>query len=133
MAWGRPEVATPVRVLTDVDRNAKRKGGLVSLSRADRVTLWAVAAFGLLGPNGVFLYYAWFRRADLIAALSHPVTLAFVVEAFVVMGLVAVALARAGGRLGWKGFVALSLLGGLGFSLPVLALMSARPGTEPGS
>jgi hypothetical protein len=98
----------------------------MTLSRAERLALWAVALVGLLGPNGVFVYFAVFRRAEFVAAMAHPVTLAFVAEAFLVMGLLAVLLARRPlGRWGWMSFVAFSLVGGLGFSIPAIVALNA--------
>lgn len=98
----------------------------MTLSPNQRIALWAVALFGLLGPNGVFLYYTLFRWSDLMAALQNPVTLAFVVEAFLVMGLLAVYFARKPrGRWGWKTFVVLSLIGGLGFAIPAFVAMNS--------
>jgi len=97
------------------------------LSPSHRSVLGAVALFGLLGPNGVFLYYALLRPDEFWGALSNPVTLAFLTEAFVVMILLAVFLhVRPMGPWGWKSFVVMSLLGGLGFSIPALVLLNGR-------
>jgi len=96
------------------------------LSPRERTVLAAVALFGFLGPNGVFVYYALFRWSELVAGLSHPVALAFVLEAGVVTMLIAACLAcRPIGRWGWKTFVGLSLLGGLAFGIPVTILINA--------
>lgn len=98
----------------------------MALSTNQRTALWAVALFGLLGPNGVFLYYALFRWNDLLAALQNPVTLAFVIEAFLVMGLLAVYFAwKPMGRWGWKTFIVLSLIGGLGFAIPAFVAINS--------
>lgn len=97
------------------------------LSPSKRTFLGLAALFGLLGPNGVFVYYVLFRWNDLLAALRNPVTLAFVVEAFVVMALLAWFFTqRPLGRHGWKTFVLLSLIGGLGFGIPALVLLNSR-------
>ncbi len=106
----------------------------MTLSSTQRAWLGLVALFGLLGPNGVFIYYALFRWPELIAALRHPVTLAFVVEAFLVTGLLAVFFSsRPSGRWGWKTFVGLSLVGGLGFGIPAFVLMSSPDPRSPRS
>ena len=98
----------------------------MTLSSQQRLLLGLVAIFGLLGPNSVFIYFALFRWNDLMAALQNQVTLAFVVEAFVVMALLAVFFAqRPIGRWGWKVFVVLSLVGGLGFSIPAFVLLNS--------
>ncbi|MEP6963256.1 MAG: hypothetical protein ABI995_14340 [Acidobacteriota bacterium] len=99
----------------------------MTLSAPQRLCLHAVALFGLLGPNGVFLYFAISRRQQFLAAMQNPITLAFLVEAFVVMGLLAVFLSwRPLGPWGWKSFLALSLIGGLGFSVPMIVTLNAR-------
>jgi hypothetical protein len=98
---------------------------MISLSKPQRAALIAVAVLSFFGLNGVFLYYAAVRPADLMQALMHPVAAVLMLEAFVVVGLVAVALARRPlGPWGWKSFVLFSLLGGLGFSLPLLFLLN---------
>lgn len=106
----------------------------MTLSSTQRTGLGLVTLFGLLGPNGVFLYYALFRWPELIAAMRHPVTLAFVVEAFLVMALLAVFFAsRPIGRWGWKTFVVLSLVGGLGFGIPAFVLINSPGPRSPGA
>ena len=90
--------------------------------------LQALALIGLLGPNGVFLYYAMARRSEFLTALSHPVTLAFLIEAFLVLGILAALLARRPlGPWGWRSFLVLSLVGGLGFSIPALLVRNSKP------
>jgi hypothetical protein len=97
------------------------------LPAAARAVLLAIAALSFLGLNGVFCYYAFFRWPDFLAAFQQPITTALMVEAFLVTGLLAFFVARhTSGRWGWKGFVALSLLGGLGFSIPVYLLIHSK-------
>lgn len=101
----------------------------MTLTSKQQTALWAAALFGFLGPNGVFLYYAFFRWSDLLAAMQHPVTIAFVIEAFLVMGLLAAYFAwKPLGRWGWKTFIVLSLIGGLGFAIPAFVAMNAAAG-----
>lgn len=102
----------------------------MNLSPGQRFALGLVALFGLVGPNGVFLYYAFCRWPELVAALRHPVAMALLVEAFVVLALLAVYFAkRPLGRWSWKTFVVLSLVGGLGFGIPAFVLLnSAKAG-----
>lgn len=90
-----------------------------------RRLLTICAVIGLVGPNGVFIYYLLFRFSELVAAFQHPVLLAYVAESFLVMGLLAGAIARKpASRLGWKAFIACSLIGGLGFSVPLALLLN---------
>ncbi len=97
------------------------------LTPKERMSLSVVAAFGMLGPNAVFVYYALVRRAEFIAAMRHPVTLSLLVDAMIAMALLAWAIARYGKlRHGWQSFVGLSLLGGLVFSIPVFLLINAE-------
>ncbi len=49
--------------------------------------LLAFAVFGLIVPNGFFLYYASVAPAALHAAFSNPVSLVFITEAFFLMFL----------------------------------------------
>lgn len=98
------------------------------LSRAERASLIAVAVFGMLGPNAVFVYYGVSRRAEFMAAMRHPVGLSLLVDAMIAMTLLAWAIARSRRfRHGWELFVGLSLLGGLVFSIPVFLLINAEP------
>lgn len=98
----------------------------MTLSSRQRSLLSAVAVLGFLGPNVILLYFALFRWEELVAALQHPITLAFVIEALVVRCLLAVFLARKPeGTRGWKLFIAMSLVGGLGFSVPALVVINS--------
>jgi hypothetical protein len=99
----------------------------MTLSSNQRLILMATALFGLLGPNGVFLYFAMFRRQEFFAAMSNPITLAFIVEAFVVTGILTTFIARRfSGPWGWKTFLLLSLTGGLGFSIPFFVIINSQ-------
>ena len=96
-------------------------------STNQRRLLGVTALVGLLGPNGVFLYYAFTRWSELVAAMGHPVTLAFIAEAMLVLLLFAILLAvKPIGPWGWKTFVVLSLVGGLGFGIPAILLLNSR-------
>lgn len=90
--------------------------------RGARMVLWTVAVSGLMGMNGAFLY--GMTQPDLVRrTLDNPLALAFVVEAFVLMGVLAWLLTKWGvARLRWPWFVGLSLLGSMAFALPVVLL-----------
>jgi hypothetical protein len=99
----------------------------IVLSKSERLLLILAAVAGLFGLNGVFVYYAVFRRPELNAVLFHPVGGTLMLEAFLIVALAAVFLARRPiGRWGWKSFVLFSLLGGLAFSIPVILLLNDR-------
>ena len=99
----------------------------VNYSATERATLLAIAVIGAAGLNGVFLYAIFARPALLGETLKNPVALAFVLEALVLMGLLAYLLSRwSVSRLSAGWFVALSLLGGLAFAVPVVILWRRR-------
>ena len=93
----------------------------------ERSALWLLAIVGGVGLNGAFLYGMLARPGALEAALGNPIALAFLIEAFLMMGALAYLLPRWGvttrSRLA---FVALSLLGGVAFALPVVVLWKRR-------
>lgn len=89
----------------------------------ERLVFGTIAAVGALGLNGVFLYAVFVNPRLISAALANPVSLAFVLEAFVMLGLLAYVLHRwEVSRLTWLGFVILAVLGGLAFAFPVALL-----------
>lgn len=99
----------------------------MTISARDRALLSLTAALGLLGPNGVFLYFLAFRRQDFVEGLFHPVAMAFVAEVLLLTAFLAVCIARrSSGRVTWQVFVVLSLAGGLLFSIPTYVLLESR-------
>jgi hypothetical protein len=99
----------------------------MELTAGQRAALRVVATLSFIGTNGVFLYYLVFRTRELFRVLVHPAALVFVIDVFTVMVLLAVYFAgRPLGRHRWPTFVVLSLLGGLGFSIPAFVLMNSR-------
>lgn len=97
-------------------------------SRRERFWLWCLAVFGFFAVNTAFLYGLLFEPDLLLAALTNPVSAAFVVEALVLMGVFAYLLTKWGvGRLRWWWFVVLSLLGSMAFALPIVLLWPRRP------
>jgi sugar phosphate permease len=94
----------------------------------ERQLLWLVAVAGLVGPNGIFLYFATFRTDVLFEAMRNPVALTFMIDALAAMGLIAYLFAKAQpSRLHWGWFITLSLLGGLVFSIPAFLLLRPSP------
>jgi hypothetical protein len=93
----------------------------------ERMAFGIVAAIGSLGLNGVFLYAVFVNPSLIGEAFANPVSLAFVSEAFVMLGLLAYVLHRwEASRLTWVGFVVLALLGGLAFAFPVAMLWKRK-------
>lgn len=99
----------------------------VDYTPGERRTLVLIAGLGLVGMNGAFLYGLLLEPSLVESALRNPVSLAFIAEAFVLMGVLAHLLGRWGvARLRWPWFVTLSLLGSMAFALPVAILWPHR-------
>lgn len=89
--------------------------------------LLSVAAFGLFVPNGIFVYYVFEQFRSPAEIFTNLLALGFIIDAFMATGILAWWFARHPlGPHSWKVFVALSLLGGLGFSLPFFYYLNAR-------
>jgi hypothetical protein len=98
-------------------------GREVEYSARERFWLWAVAVFGFVGVNGAFVYALLVRPDALAAAMANPIAAAFMVEALLLVGVLAYLLGRWGvSRLSWVWFVLLSLVGSLACALPVVLL-----------
>lgn len=95
----------------------------IHYSSQERACLWAVAIIGLLGLNGAFLYGLLFIPNAMTEAMQNPISLAFMVEAGLLTGLLAYLMTRWNvGRLSWRWLIVLSLLGGLAFAIPIVIL-----------
>lgn len=91
------------------------------------VVLLLVSLFGLLVPNALFLYWLFVEYQGVAAIMQDKLALGFMIDAFMVLGLLAFYFARNPiGRIRWPWFVVLSLLGGLGFSLPFYYWLNKR-------
>jgi Na+/H+ antiporter NhaA len=78
-------------------------------------------------PNGMFFYFILFEFSSLAQVLSNFLALGFIIDAFMATGLLAWWFAEHPlGSYSWKTFIALSLLGGLGFSLPFFYYLNTR-------
>ncbi len=99
------------------------------MTRPHTVALIAISLFGLFVPNGMFLYYVMVEFTSISEVLNDLLALGFIVDAFMAMGLIAWWFAKNPlGRYSWKMFILLSLIGGLGFSLPFFYLLNRRSG-----
>jgi hypothetical protein len=86
-----------------------------------------VALFGLLVPNGLFIYWLFTEYQGLGPVLDNRLAVAFMLEAFLLLVLLSVYFARRPmGRLGWGWFVVFSIVGGLGFGLPFYYWLNTR-------
>src|SRR5690606_41790887 len=101
----------------------------MNLSSKEVTVLKALAVFGFLIPNGLFLYYALWRTSVFITALKNPVPLVSIAEAFLLMILFAWLLRRAGVRkLRPPGLIVMSLVGRMACSVPAtMARIATRP------
>lgn len=94
---------------------------------AQEKLLLTLAVFGLIVPNGIFLYCSLFAPSLLHDALANPVALVFIAEAFLLMILFAWIIHREGFRSpGWLAFIVMSLLGSLAFSIPAFLYLASR-------
>lgn len=90
--------------------------------------LLLVALFGLLVPNGLFLSWLLVEFDSLAAVFQDQLALAFILDAFMILALLTVYFRRRPiGPVPWPWFVVLSLVGGLGFSLPFYWWLNRRP------
>jgi len=95
----------------------------IAYTARERNALWLVAGTGVCALNGAFVYALVFRRDSIAAALTNPVSVAFIAEALLMTGVLAYLLRKWNvSRLSWAWFVALALVGGLAFAIPVAAL-----------
>lgn len=89
--------------------------------------LLVAALFGLVVPNGLFVMWLLTEFDGIGAMLSNRLALAFMLEAMLMLVLLAVYFARhPPGPIRWPWFVVLSLLGGLGFGLPFFFWLNTR-------
>ena len=94
--------------------------------------LLAIAIFGLVVPNGLFLYWLFAEYSGPGAILADKLALGFMLDAFMATALVAYLFAvRPPGRVRWPWFVLLSLVGGLGFSIPFFLWLNRRLAPAP--
>lgn len=96
-------------------------------SAPERLVLWCVALCGFSVLNVAFVYGLLFEQDALTGALTNPLALAFIVEALLMMCVLAWLLGRwRVARLHWGWFIVLSLLGSMAFALPVVLLWRHR-------
>ena len=97
------------------------------MSSKMKAVVLTVSAFGLIVPNGMFFYYLFVQFSSVSEILNDLLALGFIIDAFMATGLISWWLAyNPIGRYSWKVFVLLSLIGGLGFSLPFYWYLNKR-------
>ena len=89
--------------------------------------LLAIAVFGLVVPNGYFIYWLLHDYKGLGPVLENRLAIGFILDAFITLGLLAVHFAHnPPGRYRWPWFVAFSIAGGLCFGLPFYWWLNGR-------
>ncbi len=89
--------------------------------------LLLVAAFGLVVPNGLFIGWLLTEFDGLGSLFESRLALAFMLEAALLLVLLAVHFSRnPPGAFRWPWFVLLSRVGGLGFGLPFYYWLNTR-------
>ncbi|MBL4883852.1 MAG: hypothetical protein JKY95_04840 [Planctomycetaceae bacterium] len=101
----------------------------IEYSHRERFWLWCLAIFGFSAINIAFIYGVLFQPDAMVSALSNPISLAFIVEAIILMGVFAYLLTKwEVVQLHWGWFVFLSLIGSMAFALPIVLLWSRGTG-----
>lgn len=91
------------------------------------MVLLVIALFGFFVPNGLFLYWLFYEFDGISSVLHNKPALAFMMDAFLALGLLAYYFAKKPiGKIAWYWFIVLSILGGLGFSLPFYWWLNTR-------
>lgn len=66
----------------------------IEYSSRERFWLWCLSMRGFSAVNVVFLYGTFFQPKAMANAFANPLALAFIVEAFVLMGVLAYLLSK---------------------------------------
>jgi len=96
----------------------------LKLTSSQKIILWCFSFAGLLIVNGLFLYTLFFKSELIGDAQQNLYSLAFILEAFLLIPLFCFLIYVAKLKSpGWIGFLILSILGSLAFSIPFSILM----------
>jgi hypothetical protein len=94
--------------------------------------LLAVALFGLVVPNGLFLHWLLAEPWTLRGVLADELAVAFMIDAAMATALLCWWFAlRPLGSVRWGWFLLCSLVGGLGFSIPFYLWLNWRRDRMP--
>jgi hypothetical protein len=89
--------------------------------------LLLVALFGLVVPNGLFLYWLAAQFEGISEVLRNTLAISFILDALLAVGLLGYRYAkRPIGPYRWFWFVGLSLAGGLSFGIPFYWWLNRR-------
>lgn len=89
--------------------------------------LLIIALFGLIVPNGLFIYWLFTEFNGVAGVIENKLALAFIIDAFLAMFLLAWWFAaKPIGRVRWYWFIVFSIIGGLGFSIPFYWWLNER-------
>lgn len=101
------------------------------IKKQHKIVLWVASILGFFGVNGIFIYSVLFRPELILEALGNLYAMVFIVEAFILLPLLCFLIAIAKLKSpSWVGFLFLSLLGSLAFSIPFSILMWSRNGKK---
>ena len=101
----------------------------MSLSKSSQMLILALLA--LLGPNALYLYACFTRPQYNIEALSNPVSLAFMIEAMMLLLMfLSYVYEKTKSLKQVSCYLVLSFAGSIAFSLPLFLFMEARTGTQ---
>jgi hypothetical protein len=99
----------------------------IDYSPRERTGLIAFGLIGFFGLNTLFGYAVITRPQAMWDALENPVSLVFIIEAFMLLGLFAYLFGKWGvSCMGWIAFDLLSLLGSMAFAIPVALLWKCK-------
>jgi hypothetical protein len=87
----------------------------------------ALAVIGFVVPNSLLIHWLLHDYSGVANLLADKVAVAFILDVFLAMCFLAYFFARHPiGRVRWPWFVVLSLVGGLGFSIPLYWWLNQR-------
>jgi len=89
--------------------------------------LLLIAALGMLVPNGLFMHWMATSFHSFGQFFADELALAFILDLLLATAILSFLFAiKPVGRVRWPWFVVLSLLGGLGFSIPFYLWLNWR-------
>lgn len=99
-----------------------------------RPYLLVISILGFTFINIPFLYISIFERETYVEAMTNGMALVFIVEAFILMFLIAFLIYRMGFKSpGWIGFIVFSIIGSLAFSIPFFLYLHTSPSRSKSS